>query len=366
MAQARFGSIQAVLCAGAALLWAAATTHAQDEQAPLAGPTVDVREVPGVEARYVPGDAGRMAGPEAAVPLPVFFEALRSLDAEDTPAPLRMTGEQRDRIVGLVRDFGREVADFVETSGAEVRGLVAQLPQGERGRAGGELRGLEQLTRMLDRFEQTDNAEPTNGRRAQRPDRAQPQQARQRRDELVEGLRRRFERRRAEARTDEIAEEMVDEMAGMTDEAPADARARLTELRAAAPSPAALQTRVWTLLTPAQRDHLGPMLEASMAEARTQREEARLARTVEQRRAAQRDAAPSDRAPTDAAPAARAFDLSDEALDRLLVQLDAGQIPERLWANLPERARQRLEALPADQRAPAVARMLRSRRNPGG
>lgn len=362
MAQAQSGSIWAVLFSGTALLWAATATHAQDQQAPLAGPTVEVREVPGVEARYVPGAAGRMAGPEAAVPLPVFFDALRSLDADGTPAPLRMTGEQREKIVGLVRDFGREVADFVETSGAEVRGLVAQLPQSERGRAAGELRGLEQLTRVLDRFEQADNAEPSDRRRVQRPDRDQPQQARQRRDELVEGLRLRFERSHAAARN----QGMADEMAGMTDEAPADARARLAELRAAAPSPAALQTRVWTLLTPAQRDHLGPMLEASMAEARTQREEARLARTIEQRRAAQRDAAPSDRAPTDAAPAARAFDLSDEALDRLLAQLDAGQIPERLWANLPERTRQRLEALPEAQRAPAVARLLRSRKSPGG
>ena len=358
MAQARFGSTWAVLGAVAALLGAAPTPHPQHERAPHPRPPLRVRHVPRLEARYVPGDAGRMAGPEAAVPLPLFFEALRSLDEGDTPAPLRMTTEQRGKIGDLVRDFGREVAEFVETSGAEVRGLVAQLPQSERGRAGGELRALEQLTRMLDRFEQATSAESTDRPPARSTDRTPPLQAKQRRDELVEGLRLRFERNHAAAQ--------AGEMAGMTDEAPEDARARLAELRAAAPSPAALQTRVWTLLTPAQRDHLGPMLEASMAEARTQREEARLARTIEQRRAAQRDAAPSDRAPTEAAPGSRPFDLSDEALDRLLAQLDAGQIPERLWANLPERARQRLEALPEDQRAPAVARMLRSRRNPGG
>jgi hypothetical protein len=355
MAQARIRIARVVLGVVAAGLGGAA--HAQGDSAPLAGPTVEVREVPGVEARYVAGDTRTMAGPEAAVPLPVFFEALRALGDEEAPPALRLTDEQRDRIGEEVRAFGREVAAFVETSGDEARALIATLPQGERGGAAGELRAVEQLTRTLDRFERGGGMGTTLGPGARRPDRPAPLAGKQRRDELVRGFRLRVNPEPTDARADGAT--------ASTDGGPIDAGARLAELRAGAPSVAGVQTRVWTLLTDAQRRHLRPKLEAAMAETRAKREEARLARTIEQRRAAQPDAAPGARAPSDRPSAARTIDAGDGAIDRLLVQLDAGQIPERLWARLPDRVRQRIESLPEGERAAAVARLVRSRQNPG-
>jgi hypothetical protein len=44
------------------------------------------------------------------------------------------------------------------------------------------------------------------------------------------------------------------------------------------------------------------------------------------------------------------------------VVLDAGEIPDRLWARLPERVQRRVESLPESERAGAVARLLRLRR----
>lgn len=354
MTKAWLGWAQVAVVAGGMMAgWGGVAASAQEQAAPLAGPEVTPREVPGVSGQYVEGDTGRFGGPERAVPLPVFFEALRGLGAEG--AGLALTPEQAEGIRAELRAFHEELAVFLEASGDEVRALVGQLPQNERGRAVAEVRSLERMGQMIDRaeraggFARVERGRPARREEAQRDGDPDPLADRD------DGFRLRFRDRPA------AVEGEPDEMMAMGEGGSVDARARLLELRGKAPSVAALQTRVWRLLAEPQREYVGAVLDEHMAEVRAAQEEQRLARDIERRKAAA-----SDRAPSDRAPSGPGVDLGDATLDRVLRALDSGEIPERLWSRLPEQARRRIETLPEDERAAALARWLRARREGAG
>lgn len=339
-------------------VWPVGVAAAQSEDAPLAGPKVESRELPGVREEYVPSETARAFGAAQQVPLQPFLQGLRELNAEETAAELRLTPEQSAEIREEVRRFGAELAVFVETHGASIREMVAELPQRERGRALGELRSVSRTVEMLDRLEKSGGVfgqrrAPAGGSR----ERASGEGFRLEFDGPMRGM---AEAEKPPAMTDAGGPSMMSE----DGEAP-DVRTLVRELRAAAPSVAGLQTRVWAVLTPGQREVFGESLDGYLAEMRAESEARRLAREAERREAETpmvgSDAAPNETARQRAA-ASGALNLSDEVVDRLLRVLAMGDIPQRLWDRLPEQVRTRLGALPEEERAAALTRWLRERR----
>lgn len=344
-------------------VWPAGLAVAQSEDAPLAGPTVESRELPGVREEYVESETSRAFGAAQRVPLQPFLQGLRELNTEETAAELRLTPEQTAEIRDEVRRYGAELAVFVETHGEPIREMVADLPQGERGRALGELRSVSRVVEMLDRIERGGGV--FGERRARAPG-GEPRVRGDRAED--EGFRLEFDAGMRGMMGDEGRSAMTDSgesAMAMTDDGTPDIRARLRELRAAAPSVAGLQTRVWAVLTPGQREVFGASLDKYLAEARAENEARRMRRQAAQREA-ETPKVESDIAPTGTvrqrAAAGGEFNLSDDAVDRLVRVLSMGDIPQRVWDRLPAQVRSRLSALPEEERAAALTRWLRERR----
>lgn len=356
------------------------------QEGPLAGPTVEKREVPGVRAQYVPGMSSRMAGPEQAVPLGAFLQALKELRSTDAPQGVRLSPEQAQEIAAAVGEFRTGVVGFLENHAIEVRRLIQELPESQRAEAWRQMQTLQQLREGLDRLERSGNdlrglnrrgpADKEPAAAAGKPSRAATDTAT---DTATDAIKEPFVLRldRAVARTG--APDDSDPMGG----SPGDARDmtatgmegvgnlgenaapsdRLAQLRALAPSGAALQVRVWEKLTPEQQEAFGAALESYMRDQRAQREERRLqqlsarlaegsdapARTTDAERATMRRRAIAD---------AGAF--SGQLLDRIIRVLEeTGEIPDQVRDRLPARMLQRLENLPQEERAEALATALR-------
>ncbi|MDQ7013668.1 MAG: hypothetical protein Q9O74_07185 [Planctomycetota bacterium] len=355
----------------------------QVADAPLAGPRVERREVPGVRAEYVSGGATRTFAAEQMVPLPSFFGALRELDGEGAAAELRLTPEQRTIILDDVHKFGAELRAFVAAHGGEIRGLIAELPQAERGRVAGELRNVERMVQVLDRVERTGGAFGDRRSRA-RDAQASTWDGKTKRAASEDG----GFRIRIDAAGDDpmdsmsggapmMQDRMQDRMQDGMQEGAMDARGRLIELRGVVPSVGGLQTRVWDALTPAQQEVFGASLTRYLAEAKAQNEARRLQRDIERREAAtqknradvQRDrprqtdakkkVSPADADARRKAQLKDAMRANDAMIGRLLKAVEMGAIPQQVWERLPARLREKLERLPEDERAAALTRWLR-------
>ncbi|MFG0259509.1 MAG: hypothetical protein ACF8LK_04070 [Phycisphaerales bacterium JB041] len=342
--------------------WPVGSAVAQSEDAPLAGPRVESRELPGVREEYVPSETARAFGAAQRVPLQAFLQVLRELNGEETAAELRLTAEQAAEIREEVRRYGADLAEFVGTHGEVLRELVEELPQRERGRALGELRSVSRVVEVLDRIERGGGVFGERRARAaagEARDTDEAPEGRGFRLDLDPGMRGMMEGDGASAMLD------ADSMMMMNEDGTPDVRARVQALRAAAPSVAGLQTRVWAALSPEQREVFGASLDRFLQEARAENEARRL-RLEAERREAETPKVASDVAPRNAArqraAAGGAINLSDEAVERLTRVLAMGDIPQRLWDRLPEQVRARLSALPEEERAAALARWLRERR----
>ncbi|MCC7388398.1 MAG: hypothetical protein IT431_06480 [Phycisphaerales bacterium] len=330
------------------------TGLARAQDAPLAGPTVTERGVPGVRAQYTDGDLGRFGDNQRAAPAPIFLQALRDLTGPD----LALTPDQTALMREELRRFGGELRVFLRAHGAEVRELVEQLPASERGRAGAEVRALQRLGEVLDRVERDsglgrEDTRPA-GRRADRP--GGPDQDRP--SERAFRLDFRARPGAGAPAADRPMEDSDPEMMMMTEEEEGSPSARLAGLRALAPSPGALQTRLWELLTEAQREAVGAALTAYMDQERARIEQQRLAREIAQRQDAGR-ATDRSTLPVDGARGSGLRGLDARTIDAMLKELDRGVIPETLLQSLSQAARERIEALPSERRAPALARFLR-------
>ena len=338
---------------------------AQETDSPLAGPEVETREVPGVREAYRPGEVAGLDDADRAVPLNVYFRTLRELAATEHA----LTPEQALQVRDEVRRYGQELAAFLEVHGPELRELVGQLPREQRGRAAAEISELGRLGQMLERIERSGGVlEDDRTDRPRRRDREARRDAEDRSFRIMEaeeddGFRLDFRertRRSPETPTDEsmrMDEPMRDAMspdapAADSDETAGGARARLIELRNLAPSIAALEIRIWELLSEPQQDVVGEAVEEFLTAQRDRIQEARLQREIERREAE----AKARREQSD-----RAFDFGDATRQRVLAVLESGEIPDRLWERLPDRMRERLESLPEDERAAALARLLRAR-----
>lgn len=363
----------AMVAGGLVLSWGRGVAVAQDEAGPLAGPGIAVRDVPGVAGSFGAGDAGRFGARGQAVPLPVFFAALNSLESDEAGEGLALSIEQLAYVQQEMRAFREELTAFVAVSGDEVRALVGQLPKDERGRAAGAVKKLERMEEMLKRVARSDGFPRSD--RAERAGRSRrgrsSESAAERPGHMTDrddGFRLRFRGLPGEAGNEAEAMMVPMEEGTMAADGSVDARARLMELHAAAPSSAELQTRLWEVLSEPQREVVGAALDAHMAEVQTKREEQRLEKEIERRKGEANDRKPSNRKQgdgerSDKAQGVRGFGIDAAAMDRVLQALDSGEIPQQLWSRLPDRTRQRLESLPEEDRAQALARVLRSRRD---
>jgi hypothetical protein len=320
------------------------------QEAPLAGPRVDARDLPGAREAYAPGASGMAMG-ERPAPLAVFFQSLRELHGPEAPEGVRLTPEQVESIRHDVAMFRELVGAFIESHGDEIRALMHRLTQNERGRLAGELRGLDQFRLALERAERI-------GVVGRLPDAPRPPRADRPAGEEAKGFRLRIGPGAGEGPAD------PEPMPGMTvpetlemDEGREDpVRARLMALRAEAPAPVHLQVRVWERLTPAQQEAAAASIREAMAELQERNAQERLRRMREQRQERAQDERPARaRAPAGVA----AVDFGRENLERMLESLELGKIPQDLWDRLPARVVERLEGVPEDRRAAVLARYLR-------
>ncbi|VAX39597.1 hypothetical protein MNBD_PLANCTO03-1270, partial [hydrothermal vent metagenome] len=343
MTKAQVGWMAAVMgvvgVAGGVVVGLGSSVANAQEAGPLEGPGIEVREVPGVTASFGTGDAGRFGARERSVPLPIFLEAINSLSSEEADEGLALSAAQLEYLRVEVRAFREELAAFAEASGDEVRALVGQLPQHERGRAAGEIRRLERLGQMLDRLEKSDGFLRAE-RRSFRERNGEELDRRPRRSgEKKEGFSLRF-RRQPEGAVGEpgsMMEPMQERMeAG---DGPLDAHARLVELQSAAPSQGELEIRLWEMLAEPQREVVGAALDAYLAEVQARREEQRLAKEIERRKGSAKGRTPSDRKRGENAQGVRGLGLDNATMGRVLEVLDTGTIPQKLWSRLPDRIR---------------------------
>jgi hypothetical protein len=107
--------------------------------APLGGPSVRDREVPGVAPRFgddAGGERRRMAN---RIPPKAMRQAMTVIMDEDAPDDLRATPEQRERIQRYGREFEQQLKDYIEQHRAELEELKAKVPQGAMAGPAGEI-----------------------------------------------------------------------------------------------------------------------------------------------------------------------------------------------------------------------------------
>lgn len=98
----RISALAVLLAAGAAI--AAPPAPSEPSDAPLRGPRVQDRDVPGHTAKFGEMDDKRMRA--ARVPIRIFMASVKDLTSEETPAELRPTGAQQESIDAIEKEMG--------------------------------------------------------------------------------------------------------------------------------------------------------------------------------------------------------------------------------------------------------------------
>lgn len=123
----------AVLALAAGMMGHAA--HAEPE-APLSGPKVQDRDVPGARARFGEGMDQRREGP--GVRPQMFMRAVRSLAEPEAPASVRATAAQTEKVQAILGEYRAAMEEFREANASEFRALREQAGEMGRGRGGPE------------------------------------------------------------------------------------------------------------------------------------------------------------------------------------------------------------------------------------
>lgn len=185
-------------------------------EAPLGGPAVKDREVPGVAQTFGDAADGKNRRAVERIPARVLRQAMMEALGERAPEHLRLSDEQRRAVQSHFRDHETQMRDYLESHRAELNELRRKLPpEAMKGPAGEMFRRLEGGPR------EPGVREPRGEGRG----RGEPR-----------------EHARGEGRGRKSAAEI-----------PVEVRERLRELVAAAPSVEALQTRIWAELRPEQQ-----------------------------------------------------------------------------------------------------------------
>lgn len=120
--------ISLVLLAGAAV----PVTAEPADSAPLSGPEVEDRDLPGIFERFGEPAAGDPAARSGRLPPRLFFGTLKSLASEETPPELRPTPEQEEQIRAIVEEFRDDMRAFQEEHSEEIAALRAEAGMSPR------------------------------------------------------------------------------------------------------------------------------------------------------------------------------------------------------------------------------------------
>lgn len=82
--------------------------------APLSGPGVKDRDVPGTAGRFGEREGGKFAQRE--IPHRAFMEALRQAIGPEAPVDIRVSAEQQDKIRTLDREFAESMREFMKAN----------------------------------------------------------------------------------------------------------------------------------------------------------------------------------------------------------------------------------------------------------
>lgn len=309
---------------------------------PLSGPQVTEERIDGVESGFSSMTApGRIA---EAVPTAVFRRAVAELAGEQAPEGARLSDEQRQRLGAIEREHAQAVAAFRRQHAEEFRQLREALGQ--------------QLADRIDpQPQRARRASQRDGAEGDRPGRGQPQRRPRPGDRGEPG----------EADSEPMQPPQRPISRDDLTDAQRAAIARLRELRAQAPGPEAVQTRVWAELTELQRAHVQTRIDEHRARMADQRQAAYVERMTARRDAADArpDAAAGDPPPAraDVQAAARLSQELRQTLESLPPPMQArlAQLPpERL-----ERLLDRLSRLTPEERAQALRRLQQARERQG-
>ncbi|MCA9282825.1 MAG: hypothetical protein KDA30_12350 [Phycisphaerales bacterium] len=251
----RLSALSVIFAAGLAIAAPpSAPPGAPPTDAPLRGPRVDDRDVPGHSANFGEMDDKRMRA--ARVPMRVFIGAIHMLATDEAPEGLRLTAEQDEQIKAIgeeLREATRALARERERGGA-ARGDGEQPERGARNRAP-----------RPDAAEGSDGAPPARDRA--RPNRRGPGGPGAQGDEMVPEGNPPQRRRAGRPAPDQVApEDMADrevmrrEMAQrmMDFEPPQEIEA--------------LRVRAWEVLTEPQQEFVRAEIDRKMEEIRAERE----------------------------------------------------------------------------------------------
>jgi hypothetical protein len=219
------------LAAGLGLSFSGAFAQDAKPASPLKGPTVTDRNVPGSPEDFGMG-ANRRFGDR--VPPEVFRRAIGVLTAEDAPADLRATPEQRAKFKEMVEGFEDSVRSYRKSHAKKIEELR---------KAAGDLRPGERP-----------------GQRRQQP-----------------------------GRDDEMKAQA--ELTPEQQKAREEARAKLRELMAGAPKIEDVYTKVWTELSDPQRTAVQAELDKWREEQAKKREDDYVRRQMDKKKPVQRAAA---------------------------------------------------------------------------
>lgn len=289
----------------------------QPAGAPLGGPEVSPREVPGVVGKFGEMSEGQRRMAER-IPPRVMREALKALNEEDAPEEIRATPEQMESFARIQREFEEDLRAYAREHREELEELRDMLPNG--GPAA-------ELLRRLD-----------GGRgEARRPGRNA--------DRRGPG--------------DEMGEPMQDgERARSAREIPEEARQRLRELSEEMPQYEQAYTRIWEQLRPAQREAVEARLEVFRERMAKQREDAYVRQRVGKDGAAPKPGEDRARAPRDGA----RDEMREESMrgapesDRARPAMQRRERLMRLFESMtPEQQEQLLERLEARMREAGVS-----------
>lgn len=216
-----------VLVAGAPAL----AQQSPAKEPPLKGPAVKDGGVPGQQRKFSGGAGGdRKDRVSQQVPAVAYMRALHVLRGDKADQALRLTPEQEDQIKTAEREYRDQVDAYRTAHAEEIKALREQLPARER-------RRVDELLRAPGRPAEQ---RPKDAKPADRP-----------------------------ARDDAP---MMDEPMQEQDAAAIEAaRNRLREIAEGAPKPADTQARVYSVLTPPQREVFNTELERIRKELQNRR-----------------------------------------------------------------------------------------------
>lgn len=228
---------------------------ADPANAPLGGPEVKDRDVPGVAGSFGNDTEAQRRKLAGRIPPRAMREAIGVVMSEDAPEEIRATPEQREKIRGYFDEFQKSVRDFVRDHREEIEALRERMPRGAAGGVGGA--GGE-LFRMLDR---------PGDRRGRGDDRP--------RDRAPEGA-------PADGATDRPAPpaQPNDKARRPGDGVPVEVREQLRALAEQMPRIEGVYTKVWAELTPAQRQAVDGRLDEFRQKQAREREDEYVQRRV--------------------------------------------------------------------------------------